>query len=753
MALRYLTDNGRTIRATSGSGTDNGIPKVTTSSFTITNNAASVDTVTGALVVTGGVGIGGNLNAGSANIVGQISATSGYFTNSLTSSTLLVRDVDIDNTVMALVANIGQLTADSIASDQANFSNISVARTAILNQAWVARANIESIGANIADITDIDAVVVKSDLVKADQIAPRTNQKISLGNVNTISIFGGENRQLLTTDGSGNLEWSWALDQVSVGVGLEKANGAINLKPTGFQSGTYDAVTIDLYGRVVSGTNSSTTGNLLSVTQLGSTTDRAIVIDNSAPSNDVNQGALIVSGGVGVGQQLTANTIQTVGSVDIGGNLSVAGETNFAKPVVFKSAEIGLAPIILKSGRLVDSPQPGSLEFDGNGLYISTDLGRRQLQLAPKPDTTSTVFAVRVVARTNIDLSNPQQNQVIDDVYYDYWDSTVLTTGDRVLLVNQTNPIENGIYVWSAAGTPLVRSEDFNAVSRIRSGSMVKVVEGVQNVGCVWSVTTIGYIFADVTPITFTEIVSKDVMALASLVDDKAGIVTRTGRGAIELRTISSDSNFVQVVNDNGVDGNIVIKTGVVPVSSGGTGRTKFFGYLRGVGNAFTSANTIPSTNITGLGTLARQNANAVVITGGVIAVEDSAVTGRLYANTFISGNANITNATVTNLTLINKPYQTFTFSYSTEWVVNHNRGTDKMQISLYDSNGEQFFAKIKILNSSSFTVSLREATSGAAVVYFMDGTIQNTVPVITPFITEDGHPIITETGANIVVG
>jgi len=753
MALRYLTDNGRTIRATSGGSTDNGIPKVTTSSFTITNNAASYDTVTGALIVAGGVGIGGNLNAASANLIGAISASSAFVTNKLTAGSISTRDVDVDNTVMALVANIGQLTAESIASDQANFSNISVARTAILNQAWIARANIESIGANIADITDIDAVVVKSDLVKADQIAPRTNQKISLGNVDTISIFGGENRQLLTSDGSGNLEWSWALDQISVGDGLEKSDGSIKLKSTGINPGSYDAVTIDLYGRVVSGTNSSTTGNLLSVTQLGSTTDRVIVIDNSTPSNDVNQGALIVSGGVGVGQQLTANSIVTVDSIDIGGNLSVAGESIFVKPAIFKSAEIGLAPIVLKSGRLVDSPESGSLEFDGRGLYISTDLGRKQLQLAPEPGTTSTVFAVRVVARTNIDLSNPQQNQVFDDVYYDYWDSTVLTTGDRVLLVNQTNPIENGIYVWSAAGTPLVRSEDFNAVSRIRSGSMVKVVEGVQNVGCVWSVTTIGYIFADITPITFTEIISKDVMALASLVDDKAGLVTRTSRGAIELRTISSDSNFVQVVNENGVDGNIIIKTGIVPVSSGGTGRNKFFGYLRGVGNAFTSANTIPSTNITGLGTLAKQNANLVSITGGSISVNDLAVSGKSYIREAIIGNSEIVNAKITNLTLTNKPYQIFSFSYSMQWIINHNRGTHRMQVSLYDSSGEQFFAKVKIIDDYTININLTEAASGAAVVYFMDEQIQNANEPTNPFITEDGRSLITETGANIVVG
>jgi hypothetical protein len=753
MALRYLTDNGRTIQATSGGEVDSGLPKSTSSSLTITNNAPSYDTVTGALIVAGGIGIGGNLNAASAKIVGAVSASSAFITNGLTAGSISTRDVDVDNIVTTLVANIGQLFSNSIDVNQANFSNVSVAKTAVLNQAWIVQANIETIGANIADLTDVDAVVVKSDLIKVDHIVPRTNQKVSLGTVNKVSIFGGENRQILTTDGSGNLRWDWALDQIQVGSGLEKINGQLRLTSTGIEPGTYGVVDVDAFGRVVAGNNNLTISDLLAVTQRGATTDQVIVINNTTESDDVNRGALIVSGGVGVGQQLTANTIVTIDSAIIGGDLTVAGSTKFNKPVVLSSAEIGLPPLVLKPGRLVDNPAAGSLEFDGSGLYISTDLGRKQLQIAPEADTTSTVFAVRVVARTNIDLSNPQQNQVVDDVYYDYWDSTSLVSGDRVLLVNQTNPVENGIYVWSGAGVALVRSQDFNAVSRIRSGSMVKVVEGLQNVGCVWSVTTIGYIFADVTPITFTEIIGKDVMALASLVDDTAGIVTRTGRGAIELRTISSDSNFVQVVNDNGVDGNIVIKTGIVPVSSGGTGRSKFFGYLRGVGNAITSGNTIPSTSITGLGTLAKQNANAVVITGGVIAVEDSAVTGRLYANKFIGGNANITNATITNLTLINKPYQVFSFSPSLEWTIRHNRGTHRMQVSLYDSSGEQFYAKVKLIDDNTVKITLTEANSGAAVVYFMDEIIQNIVPVITPFITEDGHPIITETGANIVAG
>ena len=613
----------------------------------------------------------------------------------------------------------------------------------------VSSSNVDKIYVDSAEINNLN---ISGDF-KTNSISSLTDDKLALGSINSISITGGSNQQILVTDGDGNLSWQTFVDQIKIGQGLEKVGGYIKLKSTGVSPGTYSIVTVDAQGRVVTGSNESSFDDLEMVTRRGATTDQVISITNTNDSGDVNQGALVVSGGVGVGQQLTANTIVTVESAEIGANLTVVGQSKFAKTVEFSSAEFGLPPILLKSGRLVDNPESGSLEFDGAGLYISTDLGRKQLQLAPEPDSISTVFAVRVVARTNIDLSNPQQNQVLDDVYYDYWDSTELSTNDRVLLVNQTNPVENGIYVWRGAGIALVRSQDFNAVSRIRSGSMVKVVEGLQNVGCVWSITTIGYIFADVTPIIFTEIISKDVMALASLVDDKPGLVTRTGRGSIELRTISSDSNFVQVVNDDGVEGNIVIKTGIVPVSSGGTGRSKFFGYLRGVGNAITSGNTIPSTSITGLGTLAKQNANAVAITGGVIEVQTLAVSDNLYTNTLIGGNANITNATVTNLRLINKPYQVFSFSYSNEWVIQHDRDTDKMQVSLFDSEGEQFFAKIKILDLNSFSVRLTESTSGVAIVYFMTDNIAYSPTGIAPLITNDGKQVITETGLDIVLG
>jgi hypothetical protein len=60
--------------------------------------------------------------------------------------------------------------------------------------------------------------------------------------------------------------------------------------------------------------------------------------------------------------------------------------------------------------------------------------------------------------------------------------------------------------------------------------------------------------------------------------------------------------------------------TGTLGVSNGGTGATTLTGYVKGNGtSAFTASTTVPSTDITGLGTMSTQNANSVSITGGSI--------------------------------------------------------------------------------------------------------------------------------------
>jgi hypothetical protein len=59
---------------------------------------------------------------------------------------------------------------------------------------------------------------------------------------------------------------------------------------------------------------------------------------------------------------------------------------------------------------------------------------------------------------------------------------------------------------------------------------------------------------------------------------------------------------------------------GTVPVANGGTGASTLTGYVKGNGTSpMTASATVPSTDITGLGTMSAQNANNVSVTGGTV--------------------------------------------------------------------------------------------------------------------------------------
>jgi hypothetical protein len=57
---------------------------------------------------------------------------------------------------------------------------------------------------------------------------------------------------------------------------------------------------------------------------------------------------------------------------------------------------------------------------------------------------------------------------------------------------------------------------------------------------------------------------------------------------------------------------------GTIPVANGGTGASTLTGYVKGNGTAaMTASATVPSTDVTGLGTMSTQNSNNISVTGG----------------------------------------------------------------------------------------------------------------------------------------
>ena len=84
------------------------------------------------------------------------------------------------------------------------------------------------------------------------------------------------------------------------------------------------------------------------------------------------------------------------------------------------------------------------------------------------------------------------------------------------------------------------------------------------------------------------------------------------------------------------------VLTGTIPVDNGGTGASTLTGYVKGNGTAaMTASATVPSTDITGLGTMSAQNANSVNITGG--SISGTTVGGYVPTTTTITAGTGLT--------------------------------------------------------------------------------------------------------------
>lgn len=139
-------------------------------------------------------------------------------------------------------------------------------------------------------------------------------------------------------------------------------------------------------------------------------------------------------------------------------------------------------------------------------------------------------------------------------------DGVTLATGDRVLIKNQTNAAENGIYVVNANGAP-TRAEDFNTNADATAGVTVFVSEGNTCGNSSWSITTYDPIVLGTDSVNFTQV------AGGSLYSAGAGLVLNGSAFDIQAGDASITVNFdsIQVGIGDGsleVDGGLRVKHG-----------------------------------------------------------------------------------------------------------------------------------------------------------------------------------------------
>lgn len=103
---------------------------------------------------------------------------------------------------------------------------------------------------------------------------------------------------------------------------------------------------------------------------------------------------------------------------------------------------------------------------------------------------------VRVASTATVSLATPGASM----------DGVTLSTGNRVLLKNQSTGSQNGIYIWTGAASPLTRSADADEASDFFSMFIVGVREGTVYGGTYWVYTNTGTITLGTTALTFSGI-------------------------------------------------------------------------------------------------------------------------------------------------------------------------------------------------------------------------------------------------------
>lgn len=108
-------------------------------------------------------------------------------------------------------------------------------------------------------------------------------------------------------------------------------------------------------------------------------------------------------------------------------------------------------------------------------------------------------------------------------------DGVVLQTGDRVLVKNQTNPIENGI--WLAATSTWYRAADFDGSLDVVGGTNLKSNLGAVNQGAYWQVDGDGSLLPGSDPIPISRTTEN-----LSVPSGSAGVgFLQSGTGAVPL--------------------------------------------------------------------------------------------------------------------------------------------------------------------------------------------------------------------------
>jgi uncharacterized cupin superfamily protein len=349
--------------------------------------------------------------------------------------------------------------------------------------------------------------------VDADENSEVTSGLYTFAEEGTINANSGW--VLTTADpitlGSSQLDFTQfsGAGQITAGAGLTKSANTLNV------IGTTDRITANADSIDIA----STYAGQSSITTVGALTSGSI----GSGFGNINIGASSLTAG-------TASFTSIVGSAITGsGNLSISGNGSFSGDLevdgTFSAATTTLSGDLALGGKKITGlADPTSAQEAATKAYVDA--------IAQGLDVKA---SVRAATTANITLSG---TQTIDGIS--------VIAGDRVLVKDQTDAGENGIYVVAAGSWS--RSSDANENSEVISGMYTFVEEGSDQANTGWSLITPNPITLDTTDLTFTQFSGSADIAAGNGLTKTGNTINAVGtlnRISVSADAIDIDSNYV----------------------------------------------------------------------------------------------------------------------------------------------------------------------------------------------------------------
>ena len=232
---------------------------------------------------------------------------------------------------------------------------------------------------------------------------------------------------------------------------------------TGSQTLTNKTVNLTdntLTGTVAQFNTALSDANFITTTDSGTVTS-AMIADGAIVNADINASAAIALSKLATDPLARANHTGTQTASTIS-NFDTQVRTSRLDQMAAPTASVSL-----NSQKITNLATPTESTDAVTKAYVDSAVEGLHVHASVKAATTA-----------NVALATALENG-------DTLDGVVLATGDRILVKNQTNKAENGIYVVQATGQPS-RATDFDTAAEVDSGDFVFVDQGTTQANTGW---------------------------------------------------------------------------------------------------------------------------------------------------------------------------------------------------------------------------------------------------------------------------